>query len=204
MKKCSLILAILVLTALYAAVSLAAEETEAKELGFWVETQVSSAKLPAKAIVWFERDVTEKFGFFAFLWKESDGYNEYIAGPYLKPVEDVQLGVGIGRETVREEGQGTRRMFFLDATRNNFNFYFAAEGGKISGPWKKATLTYAVNERFEVGVIHETGFDNGLLLKWNARKNLQFWTAIQRGNVPGTDDILEKKSILRIAINFSF
>ena len=148
MKKWSLILAIFVLTALYAAVSLATE-TDEKELGFWVEVQKPSGK-PARAILWFERDVTEQFGFFAFAWNESDGYREYLAGPTWKPFKGLQLGLGFGHETIPGEGSGARRIFLLDATKDDINVYVAFERGRASGPWKKITATYALSERFGV------------------------------------------------------
>lgn len=184
---------------------LAAEtEVEAKELGFWVELQAVSSRLPAKAIVWYERELTEKFGLYAFVWKESDGYQEYIVGSTWKPVEELQLGCGIGRESTREEGHSARWSCFADATIGKFNLSGAAENGRISGPWKKVTVTYAVTNLLEPGFIHETGFGNGLILKLNEQKNRQFWFSVQKGNTIGADDSPKKELIWRAAVNFSF
>ncbi|MCR4275790.1 MAG: hypothetical protein NUV90_00160, partial [Candidatus Parcubacteria bacterium] len=163
---------ILMLLCLSVSLPLLAAETdeEAKELGFWVELQTVSSRLPAKAIVWYERELTENFGLYAFVWKEADGYQEYIVGPTWKPVEELQLGCGIGRESTREEGRGARWSCFADATIGKLNLSGAAENGRISGPWKKITVTYAVTNLLEPGFIYETGFGNGLILKLNEQK----------------------------------
>ncbi len=184
--------------------SKAAETDEAKELGFWVEAQVLSRKQPSRAILWYEKDVTDSFGFFAFAWKESDGYREFVAGPTWKPFEGLQVGAGIGREVVPEEGRGMVRMFFFDATRGNFNLYGAFENGRVSGPWEKITATYAVTERFGLGIMHESGLGNGPRFEWNIRKDFQVWGAFLRGRVTGTDDISEKKATTVFGVNFSF
>ena len=202
MKKWSLILAIFVLTALYAAVSLATE-TDEKELGFWVEVQKPSGK-PARAILWFERDVTEQFGFFAFAWNESDGYREYLAGPTWKPFKGLQLGLGFGHETIPGEGSGARRIFLLDATKDDINVYVAFERGRASGPWKKITATYALSERFGLGIMHATGLGNGPRVEWNVRKNIQVWGTLLHDRTLETGNGIEKRTTALLAINFSF
>ena len=188
---------ILMLCLLVSLPAMAAETDDEKELGFWIEVQALSSKQPARAIVWFERDVTEQFGFFAFLWKESDGYREIIAGPTWKPFDGLQLGVGVGREAMPEEGRGARRMFFMEANRGGFNLYAAFEGGRVSGPWKKVTAMYAVTERVGFGLMEETGLGLGPRVEYNIKKNVQFQGALPRN--PTT-----KETTAVFAINFSF
>lgn len=181
---------------------MAAEEEE-KELGFWVEAQVVS-KQPSRAIVWYEKDLTDSFGFFAFIWKESDGYREILAGPTWKPFEGLQMGIGFGRETVPEESRGSRRLFFFDATKGDFNLYGAFERGRVSGPWHKVTATYAVTEKLGFGAMKETGLGLGPRLQYQVGKNVQVWGAALRGNIPNADEILERKTTVLIGVNYSF
>lgn len=182
----------------------AGADEEEKELGLWVEAQGVSGGRPARAIAWFERDVTEKFGFFAFIWKESDGYREIIAGPTWKPFDGAQVGCGIGRETMREEGSGTRRSCFAEVTLGKVNLYAAVERGGFSGPWKKLTATYALSERLGLGIMHETGLGTGPRLEWNVRKDVQMWVAILKGHALNADDILVPKWTTLAAVNKSF
>lgn len=179
-------------------------DEEEKDLGLWVEAQGVSGGRPARAIVWFERDVTETFGFFAFLWKESDGYHEIIAGPTWKPFDGAQVGCGIGRETMRGEGSGSRRSCFAEVTLGKVNLYLAAERGGFSGPWKKMTATYALSERLGFGVMHETDLGTGPRLEWNVRKDIQVWGAILKGRVLNDDDIFQQKWTAMVGINKSF
>ena len=197
----SLILMLLVFVSLPL---LAAETEEEKELGLWVEAQGVSGGRPARAIIWYEKDITDSFGFFAFAWKESDGYHEFVAGPTWKPFDGAQIGCGIGRETTREEGSGSRRSCFAEVALGKVNFYAAVERGGFSGPWKKLTATYVLFERFGIGLMHETGLGNGPRLEWNVRKDIQVWAALLRGNALNAEDVLEKKSTALIAVNFSF
>lgn len=182
---------------------LAAGTEEEKELGFWVEAQVVS-KQPSRAILWYEKDVTEQFGFFAFVWKESDGYREILVGPTWKPLEGLQLGVGIGREAMPEEGRGSRRLFFFNATKGNLNLYGSFEDGRTSGPWHKVTATYAVSEKLGVGVMKETGLGLGPRVQYSVGKNVQVWGAALRGDIPNADDVLQKKTTVLFGINYSF
>lgn len=175
-----------------------AAETEKKELGFWVELQAVSSRLPAKAIVWYERELTEQFGFFAFAWNESDGYREYIAGLTWKPFDGAQVGCGIGRETMSEEGSGSRRSCFAEVTFGKVNVYAAVERGGFSGRWHKVTATYALNEKFGVGVMKETDLGFGPRLEYNVPgTKMQVWGVVLHDRSTG-----ENTSML--AVNFSF
>lgn len=191
----------LILMLLFAFVSLplfAAEPEEEKELGFWVEAQVAS-KQPARAIIWYERDVTKQFGFFAFVWKESDGYREVIAGPTWKPFKKLQLGFGVGNETVPQEGRGSRRMFFFEANpTDELNLHGSFERGRASGPWHKVTATYALSEKFGIGLMDETIIGRGPRLEFNTKienKKTQFWAA-------GLEKAGTKTLILGVNVSF--
>jgi len=182
----------------------AAETEEAKP--WWIEVQAVSRKQPARAIIWYERELTSTFGFFAFMWKESDRYRELLIGPTWKPLEDVQLGCGVGREYLPDEGgRGPRSTCFVEASRRKFSLAALFENGRASGSWNKTTVTYTLSERFGMGLMHETDLGNGPRLEWNVRKDVQIWAALLRGNILNTDDIVvEKKLTALLAVNFSF
>lgn len=203
MRLRSLILMVL-LFAILSLPLLAAGTEEEKELGFWVEAQVLSRKQPSRVILWYEKDLTDSFGFFAFAWKESDGYREVLAGPTWKPFKELQIGFGIGREIVPGEDRGSRRLFFFDATKGDFNLYGAFENGRVSGPGHKVTATYALNERLGIGAMTEKGLGLGPRLEYNVKKNVQIWGAALRGRVPNADDVLEKKTTVLLGVNYSF
>ncbi|MBI4088562.1 hypothetical protein HY415_00490 [Candidatus Kaiserbacteria bacterium] len=184
--------------------AMAAGTEEEKELGFWVEVQTISRQ-PARAILWYEKELTDSFGFFTFVWRESDGFRQLLAGPTWKPFEGLQLGIGIGRETVREEGRGVSRGFFLDATRGDWNLSAAFERGRVSGPWHKVTATYAFSKAFGAGLMSEKDLGFGPRFEWNARKDFQVWGAMLRGRFTDVeDDIAKKRTTTVFGVNFSF
>ena len=201
----SLILMLLVFVSLPL---LAAETNEEKELGFWVEAQVLSRKQPSRAIIWYEKDITDSLGFFAFVWKESQGYSEYIAGPTWKPIEGLQFGLGVGRETVPEEGLGSRRMFFFEANPNEqWNLHGSFERGRASGPWHKVTATYAFSEKFGAGAMDETLLGRGPQLEFNTKvegKKTQVWIGLLRGKILDDEGAARKQTTAIFGVNVSF
>jgi len=182
---------------------LLAAESEEKELGLWVEAQAVSGKSPEKLILWYEKDFTDMLGFYALVSGESDRYRQFYVGPKVKPFDWLTIGVGIGRENFPNEFSGTRRNAYMNAELNGVSLWGIYETGP-SGPWHKVTATYAVNERFGLGVMKEAGLGNGPRLEWNIRKNIQLWAAVLRGNALNADDVFEKKTTAMFAVNFSF
>lgn len=172
-----------------------AAETEDEELGFWVEAQMVSDGVK-KATLWYERELTESFGLYALVYAESGEYWTAYAGPTWRPTSWLQVGVGIGRETMPDEIHGVRRNFFLDANWEKVNLFWTFENGN-SGPWHKVTATYAISEKFGAGVMDETGLGHGPRLEYNIKKNVQVWGAVLHDKDTGDNTSI-------IAINFTF
>ena len=171
----------------------AAETDEKKDMGFWFEVQTIS-KNPSRLLGWYQRDIVDSFGVFAFVEQDSDGYEQYYLGPKWKPTEWLELGIGIGRETVPDEFTTTRRAFFFSANWEKVGVSGSFENGG-SGAGHKVTATYAVSERIGVGVMDEAGLGLGPRLEYNIKKNVQMWGALLRNS---------EKTTSVFAVNFSF
>lgn len=191
MKRfCSLLLVMLVSLS-----AMAAETSEEKELGFWFEAQTIS-KNPSRLLGQYQRDLADSFGLFVFVEQDSDGYEQYYLGPKWKPLEWLELGIGIGRETVPDEFTATRRAFFFNANWEKVGVSGSFENGG-SGAWHKVTATYAFNKRFGAGLMDESSLGLGPRLEYNIKKNVQVWGALLRN--PTT-----KEDVSVFAINFNF
>lgn len=191
MKRfCSLLLVMLI-----SLPAMAAETSEEKELGFWLEAQTIS-KNPSRLWGQYQRDIVDSFGLFVFVEQDSDGYEQYYLGPKWKPLEWLELGIGIGRETVPDEFTATRRAFFFNANWEKVGVSGSFENGG-SGAWHKVTATYAFNKRFGAGLMDETALGLGPRVEYNIKKNIQVWGALLRN--PTT-----KEDVSVFAINFSF
>lgn len=171
-----------------------ADETEEKELGFWIEGQVTS-RSPSRIQGWFQRELNGgPLGVFVSAARESDGYEQYFAGPSLKLNNWLKFGVGVGRESLAGEYAGTRKGAWFEISSEKWNSFGIAEDGP-SGKWHKLNASYALDERFAVGVHKEAGYRGGPLLEVNLRDGIQAWVAGSRKNGETT---------LFIGVNASF
>jgi hypothetical protein len=154
-------------------------ETVDKEIGGWIEAQAVSGDKPSKVIGWYEHEIKDSFGFYVLVEKESaDHYRQFYVGPTFKPFPWLQIGAGIGREADTTLNSVRRNVFF-DATVGKLNVFGTFENGG-SGFWNKVTATYAVTERYGVGVMHETLLGSGLRAEFNTKvedKKTQLWAA---------------------------
>lgn len=201
MKKWSLIITILVLTALYAVVSLAAETEEAKK-PWWTEVQAQSDGL-AKTVLWYERGLTPSVGFFGLATTDTTRYAAAYAGPYWRPTEWLQLGVGIGREN--QPNAMRRAVFYSIDTEKFYSFGTFENGG--SGPWYRAHAIYRLNERWNIGVMMErdVGFGPRVEHYINKKNDTIVWVAALRGSVPNTEaGIRETKTTWMFGFSTSF
>lgn len=191
----------LILLCLFVSVPATAAEDE-KELGFWFETQVVGNG-SQRFIGWYERDLSDKFGFYAFAEKESDGYKQFYLGPKAKPFDWLTVGIGVGREFVPDESTSIRRSAYLNAELEKMSVWAIFENGG-SGAWHKVTATYALNDRWGVGLMKETDLGFGPRVEYNIKKDVQFWIAVLRGGVPNSDGIAETRTTAVLGFNFSF
>ena len=185
---------LILMLCMFALPVMAAETDEKKELGFWFEAQRVS-KNPSRLLGQFRQDVSNSLGFFVFVGQNSYGYEQYYLGPKWKPTEWLELGIGIGRETVPDKFTATRRAFFFRANWEKVGVSGRFRNGG-SGAWHKVTATYAF-KRFGAGLMDETNLGLGPRLEYNVKKNVQVWGALLRNQ-----DTKENTSVF--AINFSF
>ena len=157
---------------------------------WWFEVQEASGKNPAKAILWYEKDFTNRLGLYALLAKEStNGYTEAYVGPKFKLSDRLTMGIGLGRETMTGLN-AVRRNIYYDANWGKFSSFGTFENGG-SGAWHKITATYALNERFGTGVMHETSLGLGPRLEYNFKKeNVQLWGAVLHDKDTGRNNLV--------------
>lgn len=199
MKKIRSLIFVLLLFVLSATPALAAEEKELG-LGFWIEAQVAS-KGAERFIGSYERELVGPFGISVTAVQESDGYREFYAGPTVKLVDWLQVGIGIGREHIPEVDEEES----LDSTR--YNTFFSIEYEKIAlygsfengdgGPWHELRAVYNPIEKFGIGIMDEARRGLGPRFEYNIRENVQVWGAILYDR-----DVAETTTVL--AVNFSF
>ncbi|KKW39998.1 MAG: hypothetical protein UY89_C0008G0001 [Parcubacteria group bacterium GW2011_GWA1_54_9] len=197
MNKRSLILMLLCLSV--SLPTLAAETEEAKK-PWWTEVKAQSDGT-AEAVLWYEKDLTPSVGFFALAATDTDRYGAAYAGPYWRPTEWLQLGVGLGREN--QPNTVRRAVFYSVDTEKFYSFGVVENGG--SGHWYRAHAIYRVNERWSAGVMAERDIGFGPRVEFNPTKDTIVWIATLRGNVPNIEaEIKERKTTLMLGISFSF
>lgn len=171
----------------------AAEEDEPTGLGFWVETRV--AKSGSEAIVYFDKYLTDNLGFYAQTVKDSAGYNSLYAGPKVKLAESIEVGVGVGRETLERGAPSTTvRNVWLYVDRESWSLYATLEKGD-AGKWHKAILLYKLSDNVNVGVMNESFLGSGPRVEYKVTKDFQVWGAVLRS---------QGKTTPMIAVNFTF
>lgn len=192
---------ILMLFAFVSLPLLAAETEEAKK-PWWTEVQAQSDGT-AKAILWYEKELTPSVGFFALATTDTTRYAAMYAGPYWKPTEWLQLGVGIGREN---QPNSMRRAAFYSIDTDKFYSFGTVENGG-SGPWYRAHAIYRLNERWNVGVMMErdVGFGPRVEHYINKKNDTIVWVAAPRGSVPNIEaGIRETKTTWMFGLSTGF
>ena len=176
-----------------------AAEDEAKK-PWWTEVQAQSDGT-AKAVLWYEKDITPSVGFFALATTDTNRYAAAYAGPYWKPTEWSQIGVGIGREN--QPNAMRRAMFYSIDTEKFYSFGTVENGG--SGPWYRAHAIYRLNEHWSLGAMTERDVGFGPRVEYNINKDIIVWAATLRGNVPNAElEIKERKTTLMLGFSISF
>lgn len=195
------ILAVLaILSGLFVSPARAAEAEDVPK-PWWIEAQAVSGKNNASKIIgWYERDFTDSIGMYVLVEKESiDNYRQMYGGLTLKPFSWLQVGAGLGRETDSVGLNSSRRNMFFDLNWKDVNVFGTFENGG-SGKWRKVTATYAINEKFGIGVMEETFLGDGARFEYNfklEKQDIQLWGAILRDKNTGTSTII-------FAVNIAF
>lgn len=171
----------------------AAAEEEEHGLGFWVETRV--AKGGSEAVVYFDKYITESVGFYAQVVKDSAGYASAYAGPKFKIAEGVEVGVGIGRETLERHAPSTvvkNAWVFID--QESWSLYATIEKGE-AGKWHKVIALYKLSDSVNIGAMNESFLGSGPRIEYKVAKDFQVWGAVLRSH---------GKTTPMIAANFTF
>lgn len=191
-KLCTLILMLFSLASLPV---MAAGTDADKDLGFFVEAQTTSRHVTS-VLGWYQHDFTDSLGFYALVDKESDGYREWYVGPKWKPLDWLEVGIGIGRETIPCVGNAIRRNAYFLADTEKFVVLGTFENGG-SGPWHKVTVVYKLLDSINAGVMNESLLGTGPRVEYNITKKFQIWGAMLRDRGTG-------KSTGLLAVNYSF
>lgn len=194
----SLIISLLLL---FVSLPILAAETEEVKKPWWTEVLMQSDGT-SKAILWYERDVTESFGFFALATAEDPSrYAAVYAGPYWKPTDWSQIGVGIGREN---QPNAVRRALFYSIDTEKFYSFGTFENGG-SGPWHRAHAIYRLNEKWSAGAMTERDVGFGPRIEFNPTKDSIIWISVLRGNVPNAElELKERKTTVMVGFSISF
>lgn len=177
-----------------------AAETDEPEKPWWTEVQAQSDGT-AKVVLWYEKDLAKSVGFFALATTDTDRYAAAYAGPYYKPTEWLQLGVGLGREN---QPNSVRRAAFYSIDTERFYSFGTVENGG-SGSWYRAHAVYRLNEKWSAGAMVERDVGFGPRIEYNADKDITAWAAVLQGNVPSAElEIKERETTLLIGISISF
>lgn len=198
-KLCTLI--ILTLFCLSSVPVLAAEESD--DMGFWFEAGAASGKNHASWVTgYWDHSFTDSIGVYALVDTESDGYREFYAGPKVKLTEWLEVGVAVGRESIRGELRNSaRRNAFVSVNTDKVSAYATYENG-ASGPWHKAYALYKVTDSVSAGAMYETTFGRGIRFDYNVKKNVTVWAASLRKDDEKNPD--KKVTTTLLAANFSF
>lgn len=183
----SLILMLLLL------VSLPLRAAEGDWPNFEVEVQTYSSGLTGFTGIYGNTLKDSSFGYYVSVHAASDRYHEIYVGPTYKPVDCVEIGIGLGHEN---EPNSTRR-----------NAYFLAECGKVaafvtyesggSGPWHRFDLIYRLTEKFGAGIGGDTSFGHGPRFEYEIAKNVTLAAALFNDHVTKINT-----SMLSVAVKF--
>jgi hypothetical protein len=167
MKKLCLIF----LLAWFASTHLLGAEIETKNL-VWSEALVQSNG-ESSVIGWYERELTKRIGFYTLVQVANDGYQQFYVGPFVKPTEWLQIGIGFGRENMP---YSTRRNAFVSIDTELLTCFGTFETGG-SGPWHRAHCVYNISQSVSAGVMTERFLGHAPRIEYRLNKNVSVWVA---------------------------
>lgn len=167
-------------------------------MGFWVEAGTANASW---LTVYWSRKILGSVGVYALVDTESDGYHEGYAGLTLELAKGIEVGVGVGRESIRGELRNSpRRNAWVAIDTDKVSAYATYENGG-SGPWHKAYVLYKFTDSVSAGLMNEKRYGTGLRADYTipaeyiGTKNATIWAAALRHG---------KETTTLLAVNFSF
>lgn len=148
----------------------------------FAELQVVSVegRVTPQLNVWFDGTLNRsEFGW--FLWSlNKEDYAEAYAGFSWTPAPWIQVGLGYGAEY--NDGPIVGRFgSFVWVGKGKFSLIgFYEDLG--SGPWHKVVGTYAVTDRFKLGVLDQTFKGTGPYAEWKVNPNWKLWASYVTGD----------------------
>lgn len=150
------------------------EEKESSSL-FWFETIVRSNGTKEQ-LAWYERALGKTWGLYVLGSAGNDGYRSGLFGPYWKPTESLQIGIGLGRERTREDGGGVRRNLFISYEADGVVGFATFENG-FTGPWHRAHLVKSVGNDWSLGLMSEKDLGLAPRAEYAFTKTASVWGA---------------------------
>jgi len=131
----------------------------AGETNFWAEPQIVYNKENSLSRIdaGLSGSITETIGYYAFGKVLSNGYRQIYGGPNWKPFSFLEVGVGVGLESVKPV---LRRNAYFLATGEKVSLFGTFENSG-SGPFHKIVLNYQATGQLGVGLEEETFFGRG-------------------------------------------
>ena len=129
------------------------------ETSFWAEPQIVYNKENSLSRIdaGLSGSITESIGYYAFGNVLSNGYRQIYGGPNWKPFSFLEVGVGVGLESIQP---AFRRNAYFQITGEKASLFGTFEQGG-SGPYHKIVLNYQATEQLGVGLEEEAFFGRG-------------------------------------------
>lgn len=124
----------------------------------------------------------------------SSGYQQFYAGPTLKPFPYLKVGAGIGLERTTNKPWDLRFGTFASVNYDTWSLFVLYEDGAVTGPFVKAVGNKEVLPRLnlKLGMHHQSNIGFGPRIDITPVKNVTLWGAFLDG-----DTVL-------IGLNYSF
>ncbi|MDO8565782.1 MAG: hypothetical protein Q7S04_01170 [Candidatus Moranbacteria bacterium] len=167
----------------------------AGETSFWIEPQVvyNKEKSLSRIDAGLSGNIAESIGYFAFGQALSNGYSQLYGGPNWKPLSWLEVGVGVGAESVKPS---LRRSAYFLATEGKVSALGIYENGG-SGRFRKLVATYQITESLKLGVMSETYLGFGPRVEYAVTKSISLWGAVLRDHESQTTN-----AVFATTINF--
>jgi len=138
---------------------------------YWVEVQLSDKetglskqlKVGASGEHWF-----------AFGQTGDSGYQQLYTGPRFAPKEWLEVGVGLGAETVGDDWD-TRFASYIWVGAWPWSTVAVYEDGDLTGPWHKVQVTHNVTTNLSLGVQNKKYLGTGPFVTYKVTEHLLLW-----------------------------
>ncbi|GEM_PF-2183319 len=155
---------------------------------FWLEgqaTQSNAGKGVSQVNAGISGNIAHNIGYFVFAQAYTDGYKQIYGGPTIKLFPWLELGVGIGRESV---DNGFRRAVYFSITNSPFSASGVFETG-APGHWHKVVAIYSVTEKVGLGLMRQRYLGFGPRAEYALGKSDTLWVGVLRDSETDTKNL---------------